>query len=122
MNTTILKVARRERRKKRIRKKVYGTPERPRLTVFRSLKHIYAQLVDDTTGRTLVAADTRSKDFQASGGKGGNVAAARTVGKLLGEQAVAKGIQQVAFDRNGYKYHGRVKALADAAREAGLKI
>lgn len=101
---------------------MYGTPERPRLTVFRSLKHIYAQLVDDTTGRTLVAADTRSKDFQASGGKGGNVAAARTVGKLLGEQAVAKGIQQVAFDRNGYKYHGRVKALADAAREAGLKI
>ncbi|HOB75759.1 MAG TPA: 50S ribosomal protein L18 [Phycisphaerae bacterium] len=122
MNTTTLKAVRRARRKKRIRKTVYGTPERPRLTVFRSLKHIYAQLVDDTTGRTLVAADTRMKDVGDLGGRGGNVAAAKAVGKLLGTKAVAKGIQQAAFDRNGYKYHGRVKALAEAAREAGLKI
>ena len=122
MNTTTLKAVRRARRKKRIRKTVYGTPERPRLTVFRSLKHIYAQLVDDTTGRTLVAADTRMQDVGDLGGRGGNVAAAKAVGKLLGTKAVAKGIQQAAFDRNGYKYHGRVKALAEAAREAGLKI
>ncbi len=122
MNAIKEKAVRRERRKKRIRKIVYGTPERPRLTVFRSLQHIYAQLVDDTTGRTLVAANTQAKELRAAGASGGNVAAARAVGKMLGERAVAQGIRQAAFDRNGYKYHGRVKALADAAREAGLKI
>ncbi len=100
---------------------VYGTPERPRLTVFRSLKHIYAQLIDDTSGRTLVAADSRTKELRESG-SGGNVAGAKRVGKLLGERAAEKGIRRAAFDRNGYKYHGRVKAMADAAREAGLKI
>ena len=120
MNAIIEKAIRRGRRKQRIRKKVFGTPERPRLTVFRSVKHIYAQLVDDTTGSTVVAADSRAKDF--GGGTGGNVAAAKRVGQLLGERAKAKGLAQAAFDRNGYKYHGRVKALADAAREAGLKI
>lgn len=120
MNAIREKAVRRERRKKRIRKVVYGTPERPRLTVFRSLKHIYAQLIDDTAGRTLVAADTRSKELREGGG--GNVAAAKRVGALLGQRAVMKGIRAAAFDRNGYKYHGRVKALADAAREAGLKI
>jgi large subunit ribosomal protein L18 len=120
MNVIRVKVVRRERRKKRIRKVVYGTSERPRLTVFRSLKHIYAQLIDDTAGRTLVAADTRSKELREGGG--GNVAAAKRVGTLLGQRAVMQGIRAAAFDRNGYKYHGRVKALADAAREAGLKI
>jgi large subunit ribosomal protein L18 len=122
MNATVEKAVRRQRRKKRIRKAIFGTPERPRLTVFRSLKHLYAQLIDDTTGNTLVAADTRTKEFRDGGDSGGNVAAAKRVGKLLGERAAAKGIRQAAFDRNGYKYHGRVKALADAAREAGLKI
>lgn len=119
MNAIIEKTTRRDRRKQRIRKKVFGTPERPRLTVFRSVKHVYAQLIDDTTGKTLVSADSRSKDF---GGSGGNVAAAKRVGQMLGEKAKAQGVGQAAFDRNGYKYHGRVKALADAAREAGLKI
>jgi large subunit ribosomal protein L18 len=122
MNAIKEKTVRRSRRKQRIRKSVFGTPERPRLTIFRSLKHIYAQLVDDTTGQTVVAADTRSKEFRDGGGSGGNVAAAKRIGTLLGEKAKAKGIQQAAFDRNGYKYHGRVKALADGAREAGLKI
>lgn len=122
MNTILVKTVRRARRKKRIRKVIYGTSERPRLTVYRSLKHIYAQLIDDTSGRTLVSASTRTKEFREQGASGGNVAAARIVGKLLGERATANGIQQAAFDRNGYKYHGRVKALADAAREAGLKI
>ncbi|GMV98316.1 MAG: 50S ribosomal protein L18 [Phycisphaerae bacterium] len=120
MNAILEKAVRRQRRKMRIRKKVYGTPECPRLTVFRSVKHIYAQLIDDTRGETLVAADSRMKDF--GGGSGGNVAGARRVGQMLGERAKAQGIARAAFDRNGYKYHGRVKALADAAREAGLKI
>jgi large subunit ribosomal protein L18 len=122
MNAIQEKTVRRSRRKQRIRKVVFGTPDRPRLTVFRSLKHIYAQLIDDTTGRTVVSADTRTKDFREAGGSGGNVAAAKRIGQMLGERAVAKGIKQAAFDRNGYKYHGRVKALADGAREAGLKI
>lgn len=122
MTVITQKLERRERRKMRIRKRVYGTPERPRLTVFRSLKNIYAQLIDDVGGRTLVEASTRSKDLQADLKYGGNRSAAAAVGKLLGEKAKARGITQVAFDRNGYKYHGRVKALADAAREAGLKL
>jgi len=120
MEQTKLKLVRRERRKKRVRKHIYGTAETPRLTVFRSLKHIYAQLVDDDQGRTLVEASTRSPEFQ--GTYGGNKAAAAKVGKLLGERALAKGISRAAFDRNGFRFHGRVKALADAAREAGMKI
>ena len=116
------KKARRIRRKRRIRKKIYGTSERPRLTVFRSLKHIYAQLIDDTTGRTLAEASTRSKELKGSSGYMGNVSAAGKVGKLLGERALAQGINQVTFDRNGCRYHGRVRALAEAVREAGLKI
>lgn len=123
MSSSIVeKAVRRSRRKQRIRKVVFGTPERPRLTVFRSLKHMYAQLVDDTTGATLVSADTRTKDFREAGPAGGNKSAAARVGKTLGERALAKGIRQASFDRNGYRYHGRVQALADAAREAGLKI
>ncbi|GMU24372.1 MAG: 50S ribosomal protein L18 [Phycisphaerae bacterium] len=121
MSSIKTKTVRRIRRKRRIRKSVFGTPECPRLTVFRSLKYIYAQLVDDTAGRTLVSASSRTQE-QGTAAGGGNRTAAAQVGKLLGEQAVAKGIQQAAFDRNGYRFHGRVKALADAAREAGLKI
>jgi large subunit ribosomal protein L18 len=113
---------RRRRRKLRVRKTIFGTPERPRLTVSRSLQHIYAQLVDDTAGRTIVEASSRSKDLRGELKGGGNKAAAGAVGKLLGERAAAKGIAKAVFDRNGYRFHGRVKALADAARQAGLKI
>jgi large subunit ribosomal protein L18 len=113
------KVQRRIRRKRRVRKRVHGTADRPRLTVFRSLQNMYAQLIDDDQGRTLAAASTMSKDVA---GYGGNVASAAQVGKMLAEQAVSKGIKQAALDRNGYRYHGRVKALTEAAREAGLKV
>jgi large subunit ribosomal protein L18 len=115
-----LKLVRRAQRKARVSGSVRGSTERPRLSVFRSVKHIYAQIIDDTTGKTLVAANS---DEKAVGLKhGGNKAAATAVGKALAGKAVAKGITQIAFDRNGYHYHGRVKALADAAREAGLKF
>ena len=112
--------ASRDKRHYRLRRWVRGTAARPRLAVFRSLNHIYAQLVDDETGRTLAAADSRSKEFRGSQPRGGNVAAAKAVGALLAERAKAAGISQVVFDRGGYKYHGRVKALADAARAGGL--
>jgi large subunit ribosomal protein L18 len=102
----------------RIRKTLRGSSERPRLNVFRSLQHVYAQVIDDGQGRTLVAASSAEKGRAG----GGNIAGAREVGKLLAERALAKGITQVVFDRGGYKYHGRVKALADAAREGGLKF
>ncbi len=104
---------------RRIRKKVRGTPERPRLAVFRSLRHIYAQVIDDTRGHTLAAASSLEKGRTANGG---NVQGAREVGRLIAERALAKGIRKVVFDRGGYRYHGRVKALADAAREAGLEF
>jgi large subunit ribosomal protein L18 len=122
MSVTTQKLERRERRKARIRKRVYGTPELPRLTVFRSLKNIYAQLIDDAAGVTLVEASTRSKELQGELKYGGNRVAATLVGKLLGQRASAKGISRAAFDRNGYKFHGRVKALAEAARDAGLRV
>ena len=99
----------------RVRKKVIGVPERPRLCVFRSLRYIYAQIIDDTSGRTLVAAS--SKEAEASGTK---VAVSQAVGKLVAERAKSAGITQVIFDRGGYKYHGRVKALAEGSREGGL--
>ena len=102
----------------RIRRRVKGTPERPRLAIFRSVKHIYAQVIDDAEGRTLVAASSNEK----SAANGGNVAGAKSVGKLVAERAKDKGIKSVVFDRGGYLYHGRVKALADAAREAGLEF
>lgn len=110
------------RRRNHVRRKVRGTPERPRLTVFRSVKHIYAQIVDDISGVTLAAAGTWGKDMQQKLGMkhGGNVKAATEIGKMLGEAAKAKGIEAVTFDRGHYKYHGRVKALADAVREAGV--
>ena len=103
---------------KRIRRRVEGTPERPRLAVFRSVKHIYAQVIDDTRGHTVVAASSAEK----KGANGGNVAGAKSVGKMVAERAKDKGIKAVVFDRGGYLYHGRVKALADAAREAGLEF
>ena len=106
----------------RIRKKVNGTESRPRLCVFRSNKHIYAQIVDDSKGTTLTAASTLDADAKAQVKNGGNVAAAKAVGKMVAKRALEKGIQSVLFDRGGYIYHGRVKALADAAREAGLKF
>ncbi len=105
----------------RIRKKMLGTPERPRLSVYRSLNHIYVQVVDDLHGRTLVAASTL-EGAKANKTTGGNVAAAREVGRRVAERAKEKGITKVVFDRGGYLYHGRVKALADAAREAGLQF
>jgi len=112
----------RDKRHYRLRRWVRGTAARPRLAVFRSLNHIYAQVVDDETGRTLVAADSRSKEFRAGQPRGGNVAAAKAVGSLLAQRAKAAGVARVVFDRGGYKYHGRVKALADAARAGGLEF
>jgi large subunit ribosomal protein L18 len=104
----------------RIRRKVRGTLERPRLAVFRSVAHIYAQVIDDTNGQTLVAAS--SADKSAKVGSGGNVAGAKAIGTLIAERAKAKGVNKVVFDRGGYLYHGRIKALADAARAAGLEF
>jgi large subunit ribosomal protein L18 len=112
--------AARDTRHFRIRRRVRGSAARPRLAVFRSLKHISAQLIDDDTGRTLAAADSRSKEFRERVGAGGNVGAAKAIGELLAERAKAVAIKDVVFDRGGYKYHGRVKALADAARAGGL--
>ena len=103
----------------RIRKKLSGNTERPRLAIFRSLNHIYAQVIDDANGATLAAASTTEKSF---GNKGGNLAAAKEVGKLIAERAKEKGVTRVVFDRGGYIYHGRVKGLAEAAREAGLEF
>ncbi len=111
----------RQRVHDRIRAKMAGTAERPRLNVYRSLNHIYTQLIDDANGVTIAAASTVSKKG-AEAVAGGNVAAARTVGKLIAERAQAAGIKKVVFDRGGYLYHGRIKALADAAREAGLEF
>ncbi|MBN1854739.1 MAG: 50S ribosomal protein L18 [Pirellulales bacterium] len=111
----------RQRRKFRVRKRIFGTSERPRLSVHRSLRHIYVQVINDTTGRTLMAASTRDKEL-APIPYGGNRDAAAKVGKSIGEQAKAAGIQSVCFDRGPHKYHGRVAALADAARAAGLEF
>ena len=116
MKTVQLKRIRRLRRKRGLRKKLFGTPERPRLSVFRSDRHIYAQVIDDVAGRTLAAANSRTL-------KGGATTTGATeVGKALAEKAKAAGVAEVCFDRSGYKYHGRIKALADAAREGGLKF
>ena len=106
----------------RVRQRVVGTSERPRLCVYRSLGHIYAQVIDDHGGRTLVSASSLDKDTRTAIKGGGNVAAAKIVGKTIAERSLAAGVQQVVFDRGGYMYHGRVQALASAAREAGLKF
>jgi len=106
----------------RVRKKVSGTSERPRLNVFRSLKNIYAQIIDDTTGTTIVSASTIDKELKGTLAYGGNKEAAREVGKLIAKRALEKGIKQVVFDRGGYLYHGRVLELAEGAREGGLEF
>jgi large subunit ribosomal protein L18 len=112
----------RERRHRRIRARVNGTVERPRLNVFRSNAHIYAQVIDDTRGHTLVAASTVDASLRGQLSENTKQDEAKLVGKLIAERALAAGIQQVVFDRGGYRYHGRIQALADAAREAGLKF
>ena len=119
MVSKINKNAKRLNRQTRVRGKITGTPERPRLNVFRSNANIYAQLIDDVNGVTLVSANTLEKDFE---GSTGNIEAAKKVGLVLAERAKAKGIEAVVFDRNGYLYHGRVAALADGAREGGLQF
>ena len=113
------KNAQRVKRHTRVRGKISGTPERPRLNVFRSNANMYAQIIDDVNGVTLAAASSNEKDF---GMYGGNIEAAKKVGQMVAERALAKGIEEVVFDRGGYVYHGRVQALADAAREGGLKF
>ena len=110
------------KRKKRIRKKISGNPERPRLSVFRSSKHIYAQLIDDDSGATLVAVSTLHPDVRQQEKVKGKIEDAKRVGKMIADEAKAKGITKVVFDRNGFLYHGRVRALATAAREAGLEF
>ena len=114
--------AKRQRVHERVRMTVSGTAERPRLCIYRSLDHIYAQVIDDRAGKTLASASSADKDTKKSLKGGGNVAAAKVVGKVVADRAKAAGISKVVFDRGGYKYHGRVKALADAAREAGLQF
>jgi len=124
MKPIFKKQLQRERRKIRVRKNVFGTQDRPRLTVFRSHKNIYAQIIDDSMGKTLVAASTMEKAALAllSGASGGNKAAATVVGSSLAAKAVEKGIRKVVFDRNGYGFHGRIKDLAEAARKGGLEF
>jgi large subunit ribosomal protein L18 len=117
-----MRIVGRERRKLRIRKKVNGTGDRPRLTVFRSSKHIYAQVIDDATGKTLAHASTLSKDLRGTLEEDNKVAAAKKVGTLIAKMCKSKKIDRVVFDRNGYLYHGRVSALAQAARDGGLEF
>ncbi|TAL26078.1 MAG: 50S ribosomal protein L18 [Nitrospirae bacterium] len=112
----------RKRRHERIRKKVSGTSERPRLSVYRSLDHMYAQVIDDNNRQTLVSASSLEKEFKDAKSNKGNIATAKQVGELIARKALGKGVKKVVFDRGGYPYHGRVKALADAAREAGLEF
>jgi len=114
------KVEARVRRRKRVRKRVKGTPERPRLSVFRSLRHTYAQVIVDTTGQTIISASTLSKEIRGELKQTGNTEAAKKVGELIARKSIDKGIKMVVFDRDGYLYHGRVKALAEAARGNGL--
>ena len=122
MSSTNPRSAARIKRQARIRKKIKGTPERPRLSVFRSAKHVYAQVIDDTAGATLATASSVEKDFKAQDKFESKKAAAAYVGKLVAERALGKGIKKVVFDRNGFLYHGRVKAISDGAREAGLEL
>jgi large subunit ribosomal protein L18 len=116
------KLTGRQRRKFRIRRKITGTAERPRLSVFRSARHIYAQVVDDATGKTLAAVSTQCKDLKGTMGEGDKKEAAKKVGALIAKICLEKDLSKVVFDRNGYLYHGRVRALAEAAREAGLEF
>ena len=120
MSPKLDRVSARFRRHRRVRKRVVGTPERPRLSVFRSIKHIYAQIIDDQNGVTLASASTLSPDVRDEIAGSSSIEAAKAVGKAIGRKAIEKNITSVVFDRGGYLYHGKVKALADAAREAGL--
>jgi large subunit ribosomal protein L18 len=120
MRERLIKNVRQTRRRKRVRKKTFGTPERPRLSVARSHRNVYAQVIDDLSGRTLCGVSSESKELR--GAYGGNVKAAVAVGKAIAEKARALGVEQVCFDRGGRKYHGRIKALAEAVREGGLKL
>jgi large subunit ribosomal protein L18 len=122
MITVIDRSRERQRIHRRIRKRISGVPNRPRLCVYRSLKYVYAQIVDDTRGTTLAAASTTEKGIRGDLKQGGNIQAAKLVGKAIAERARAKGIEAVVFDRGGYLYHGRIKAVAEAAREFGLKF
>ena len=122
MATAKSRNALRVRRHARVRRRITGKPERPRLSIFRSLHHVYAQLIDDATGRTIAAASTREKAVAEGLESNSSSAAAEKVGKIIAERAKAQGISAVVFDRGGYKYHGRIKALADAARGAGLEF
>ena len=122
MDPQKLKHRRQLRRRQHVRRKITGTPERPRLSVFRSNKHIYAQLIDDLAGLTLATASSQADDVKKGVAYGGNIKAAKAVGKHLAEVAKGKGIAKAAFDRGHYRYHGRIKALADAAREGGLQF
>lgn len=117
-----MRIVGRERRKLRIRRKISGTAEQPRLSVFRSAKHIYAQVVDDHAGSTLAHASTLSRDVRGEVGEATKLDAAKKVGQAIAKLLLSKGISKVVFDRNGYLYHGRIRALADGAREAGLKF
>lgn len=114
--------AQRQKRHKRIRRKVMGTTQRPRLAVYRSLKHIYAQIIDDTQGHTLVSASSQESEVVSKVGYTGNIESAKAVGELIAKKALAQGIKEVVFDRGGYIYHGRIEALASAAREGGLEF
>jgi large subunit ribosomal protein L18 len=122
MITPIDRSTERRRIHRRIRRKISGDVARPRLCIFRSLKYIYAQIVDDSQGRTLAAASTAEKNLRGEMKQGGNIQASKLVGKTIAERAKAKGIETVVFDRGGYLYHGRIKAVAEAARESGLKF
>lgn len=122
MGNTSPRLASRLKRKKRIRKNIFGTQDRPRMSVFRSSKHIYAQIVDDTSGTTLVSASTLDKEFKESKVEGKKAEIAKSVGSLIGKRALDKGITKVVLDRNGFLYHGRIKELSNGAREAGLKF
>jgi len=122
MGTLNLRTQARLKRKKRIRKKLVGTTSRPRLCVFRSAKHIYAQLIDDSLGQTLVAASSMEKAVREAPETKNRITVANTVGKIVGQRALEKGVRQVVLDRNGFLYHGRIKAVSEGAREAGLKF
>ena len=122
MGTLNLRTQARLKRKKRIRRKLVGTANRPRLCVFRSARHIYAQVIDDSLGQTLAAASSMEKDVRGNPESKNKVTAANNVGKIIGQRAIEKGLKKVVFDRNGFLYHGRIKAVSEGAREAGLEF
>jgi len=122
MSNSKIKLEKRLRRKARIRKKISGTELKPRLSVFRSLKHIYVQAIDDVSGKTIVAASTLDKEIKGKLKNSGNKEAAAEVGKLMGQRLLERGLNQIVFDRSGYKYHGRVKAVAEGLRSMGIKF